>query len=364
MSILTLVSTAASIDQSAVRQCPSIVWADEFEGTTVDTSKWEFMIGTGADYGVPAGWGNGELQYYRSENAEVEGGSLRIIAKSEPYHGSDYTSARLRTRGIGDFTFGRVEARIRMTSGQGLWPAFWMLPTDEVFGGWPRSGEIDIMENIGSEPSTVHGTLHFGTPHPDHRFTGTSFSLPGERSFADDFHRFAVEREPGVIRWLVDDILYSTRTPSDLGEHPWPFDERFHLLLNVAVGGHWPGTPDATTSFPQTLEVDFVRVQDGNSPHLDGVREVVPGETGVVYRVGNAFAASTFSWELPAGARLVSGQGMRSIVVDWDGEGGEVAVEVTSVCGTRRISMPVSVGAAPARDSTAPAEALPADATP
>jgi beta-glucanase (GH16 family) len=244
------------------QECPTLVWQDEFDGSELDTTKWEPMVGDGCDLGI-CGWGNNELQHYQAANATVSGGVLKIEARKEKVGGKEYTSARLRTKGRGDFTFGRMEARIRLTQGQGIWPAFWMLPTDEVHGGWPRSGEIDIMENVGHETATVHGTVHFGPAFPDNQFVGASYELQGG-AFADGFHTFAVEREPGEIRWYVDDVLYSTKTQADTAPHAWPFDERFHFLLNVAVGGNWPGSPDETTVLPQVMEVDYVRVYDGN----------------------------------------------------------------------------------------------------
>lgn len=241
--------------------CYELAWSDEFDGSTVDANKWEFQIGDGRAYGLPSGWGNNELQYYRAENAMVEGGFLSITAKVEPFENKPYTSARLRTRLKGDWTYGRFEMRAKLPTGQGLWPAFWMLPTDSVYGGWAASGEIDIMELVGREPNKVHGTLHYGRAWPDNVSSGTSYSLK-EGAFADDFHLFAIEWEPDQIRWYVDHVHYQTQTQwwSAGGPFPAPFNQRFHLLLNVAVGGNWPGPPDETTVFPQTMVVDYVRV--------------------------------------------------------------------------------------------------------
>ena len=322
-------------------ECPSIVWQDEFDGSSLDTSKWQPMVGDGCDHGI-CGRGNDELQHYRTANATVSNGVLRIEAREENAAGRVHTSARLRTKGLGDFQFGRMEARIKLTQGQGIWPAFWMLPTDEVHGGWPRSGEIDIMENVGHEPATVHGTLHFGPAFPDNQHLGASYELQ-DGAFADDFHIFAVEREPGEIRWYVDDILYSTKTRADTAPHAWPFDERFHFLLNVAVGGTWPGDPDETTVFPQVMEVDYVRVYDGNLPTIRGDRVVSNGESGVTYTVVNATGASAYRWSVPDGARIASGQGTSQIRVDWGETGGDVAVEVTDVCGSRQVAVDVYV---------------------
>ncbi|MDX1501527.1 MAG: family 16 glycosylhydrolase [Thermoanaerobaculia bacterium] len=332
---------AAWAAPASAQQCPTLVWADEFDGAAVDTSKWSFQTGDGCSEGI-CGWGNNEEQSYQVDNASVSAGTLQIEAREQRIRNKKYTSARIRTLNQGDWTYGRFEARIRMTVGQGIWPAFWMLPTDEVYGGWPRSGEIDIMENIGSEPSTVHGTIHFGDASTAVS-TGAGYELAGGERFTDGFHEFAIEREPGVIRWMVDGTLYSTKTPADTDPFTWPFDERFHFLLNVAVGGNWPGSPDQTTVFPQVLEVDWVRVYDGNFPHLTGDRRVDHQEAGVVYSVANAFSGSSFTWTVPAGATIVSGQGTGSITVDWGATGGNVAVQVASGCGTRQLSASVTV---------------------
>ncbi len=340
--LLALPILAACSLTAEAQQCPSVVWSDEFDGSAVDTSKWSFQTGDGCSEGI-CGWGNNEEQSYQTANATVSGGTLRIEAREERIRNKKYTSARIRTLNKGEWTFGRFEARIKMTVGQGLWPAFWMLPTDEVYGGWPQSGEIDIMENIGSEPSTVHGTIHYGDPYPNNQSQGASFSLGGGERFTDGFHEFAIERQAGVIRWFVNDVLYSTKTPADTDPFTWPFDERFHFLLNVAVGGNWPGSPDQTTVFPQVLEVDYVRVYDGNFPHATGDRRVDHMETGVVYSVANAFSGSSFTWSVPAGATIVSGQGTSSITVDWGAAGGDVTVDVVSGCGTEQMAIPVTV---------------------
>jgi len=242
----------------------SLVWSDEFEGPSgalVDATKWTFETGGG-------GWGNQELETYtdRARNASLDGeGALAIQALRETFTGRDgitreYTSARLKTQGRFEQAYGRFEARLKIPRGQGLWPAFWMLGADIPTAGWPRCGEIDIMENIGREPSTVHGTFH-GPGYSGANGIGAPFTLPGGARFADDFHVFAVEWEPAAIRWYVDGALYQTRTPADLpAGQRWAFDHPFFLLLNVAVGGGWPGSPDATTVFPQTMLVDYVRV--------------------------------------------------------------------------------------------------------
>jgi beta-glucanase (GH16 family) len=177
-----------------------------------------------------------------------------------------YTSARLLTKKKFSQTYGRFEARIKVPYGQGIWPAFWMLGNDIDTAGWPTCGEIDIMENIGREPSIVHGTLH-GPGYFGANGVTASYSLPASRKFSDDYHTFAVEWEANVIRFYVDARLYKTRTPADLPPgKTWVFNQPFFLILNVAVGGNFPGNPDATTIFPQLMKVDYVRVYKRSSP--------------------------------------------------------------------------------------------------
>jgi beta-glucanase (GH16 family) len=253
-----------------------LVWSDEFNGpndSAVDSNKWVTETGGG-------GWGNNELEYYTSrlENASQKDGNLVISVLREKYIGPDdatrnYTSARLKTQGKFSQAYGRFEARIKVPRGQGIWPAFWMLGDDIEKPGWPACGEIDIMENIGKEPALVHGTIH-GPGYSGANGIGTPYALPGDQRFADDFHIFAVEWEPNTIRFYVDDHLYATRTPADLPKGTkWVYDHRFFLLLNVAVGGGWPGDPDASTVFPQTMLVDYVRVYERGSSRPGGAAQ-------------------------------------------------------------------------------------------
>jgi len=240
-----------------------LVWSDEFnggKGSVPDRAKW--VIETGGN-----GWGNNELEYYtnRVQNVQISDGNLVITARREGYSDSEgvfrgYTSARLKTEKKFQQTYGRFEARIQIPRGQGIWPALWLLGDDAAHAGWPAEGEIDIMENIGKEPSIVHGTIH-GPGYSGAQGIGSAFSLPDGKAFADAFHVYAVEWEPDVIRFYVDDNLYATRTPADLPKDTkWVYDHPFYIILNVAVGGDWPGNPDATTKFPQTMLVDYVRV--------------------------------------------------------------------------------------------------------
>lgn len=262
---LSFLSVALNAQKPASegKQTWKLVWSDEFNGpngSAVDASKWVMEVGG-------EGWGNQELEYYtnRPQNLFIQDGHLVIQARRESYTGSDgvsrnYTSARLKTAGKFSQTYGRFEARIKIPSGQGMWPAFWMLGDDIDGAGWPACGEIDIMENIGKEPSTVHGSIH------GPGFVGTDgieapYMLRGKRRFADDFHIFAVEWEPNAIRFYVDRDLYVTRTPADLRPGwKWVFDHPFFLVLNLAVGGDWPGNPDSNTVFPEKMLVDYVRV--------------------------------------------------------------------------------------------------------
>ena len=267
MGVAILLLATNSCGQTATPQPPAVpgwqlVWSEEFnaaDGSAPDPSKWTLETGGG-------GWGNQELEYYTSrlQNAQIQNGSLVITALQETYTGPDgvtrnYTSARLKTQNHFSQAYGRFEARIQVPFGQGLWPAFWMLGDNIDQVGWPDCGEIDIMENIGKEPAIAHGTIH-GPGYSGAAGITAAFTLPSGR-FADGFHNFAVEWEPNVIRFYVDGQLYATRTPADLpAGSKWVYDHPFFILLNVAVGGSFPGSPDSTTTFPQTMRVDYVRV--------------------------------------------------------------------------------------------------------
>ncbi len=241
----------------------TLTWSDEFngsDGSAPDPTKWTFETGGN-------GFGNDELEYYtsRPRNAVIQDGKLVITAVKENYTGTDmvtrpYTSARMNSAGKFDQLYGRFEARIKIPYGQGMWPAFWMLGDNIKAVGWPACGEIDIMENIGKEPSIVHGTIH-GPGYSGGKGIGSPFSFPDGRHFADNYHLYAVEWSPGSIKFFVDNNLYATRTPADLpAGTKWVYDHPFFIILNLAVGGFWPGPPDNSTSFPQKMFVDYVRV--------------------------------------------------------------------------------------------------------
>ncbi|MET8258564.1 family 16 glycosylhydrolase [Micromonospora sp. NPDC005205] len=266
----TLVATATALvvpahpDRAEAAIGP-ISWQDEFNspaGTPVDQNKWRFDTGGG-------GWGNNERQYYTNStsNAVHDGqGNLVITARRDNpanyqchYGRCEYTSARLLTAATFTQTYGRFEARIKIPRGQGTWPAFWMLGTG---GGWPDAGEIDVMENIGREPNTVYGTVH----GPGYSGAG---GITGSRTLgaplADTFHTYRVDWEPNVITWYVDGVQYHRVDPARLGGSRWVFDHPFFMILNVAVGGNWPGYPDGSTQFPQQMLVDYVRVSSYTS---------------------------------------------------------------------------------------------------
>ncbi len=280
----------------------SLIWSDDFDGTIVDATKWSFEKNC-------YGGGNNELQCYtdRADNAFLVDGKLHIVAKKETFAGQakgdddpaylatdtsqtrEYTSARLRSKSKGDWTYGRMEISAKLPKGQGLWPAIWMLPTEWKYGGWPSSGEIDIMEAVNSGGAVygnkVHGTLHYGTPWTHE---GTSYT-PATNVW-DEFHTYAIEWEAGEIRWYVDNIHYMTQTSvawftNGSTNDTAPFDEKFHMLLNVAVGGGWPGAPDSTSVFPQEMVVDYVHVYScgadpvtgkGCASHVDSAIKVTP----------------------------------------------------------------------------------------
>ena len=239
-----------------------IVWQDEFDGESLDINKWSHEVGG-------HGFGNNELQYYTddSSNSFVDNGILHIRAKYEPAGiGSpnnlrNFSSARLRTVGKGDWQYGRIDVRAKIALGQGIWPAIWMLPSDWIYGGWPKSGEIDIMEHVGHDEGRIHGSVHtdsynhiIGTQRTNSKLIEDVKTL---------FHIYSIEWSEQKIDFFIDDTLhYTFQNDFSNDFRTWPFNERFHLLLNVAVGGNWPGPPNNTTVFPQDMEVDYVRVYE------------------------------------------------------------------------------------------------------
>jgi beta-glucanase (GH16 family) len=257
---LTCLVQSAIQAQSPLAPAQKLVWEDTFDGDSLDYSKWEIEQNA-------FGGGNQELQIYtdRSQNVRVEQGKLVIEAHRDnaAVTGTtrQYSSGRLRTKHRGDWRYGRIEVSAKLPKGRGLWPAIWMLPTDDNYGSWASSGEIDIMEMRGQTPNVVLGTLHYGSRWPDNSHSGDEYQLPAG-DFSDGFHLFAIEWKEGEIRWYIDGKHVQTQSEwhSSGGQFPAPFDQRFHLLLNLAVGGKFLGPPDASTPFPARMEVDFVRV--------------------------------------------------------------------------------------------------------
>ncbi|NEC67830.1 glycoside hydrolase family 16 protein [Streptomyces sp. SID9727] len=281
---------AAAMSQAAATA--TTTFSDEFDGaagSAVDGSKWQIETGDNVN--------NHERQYYTSgnKNAALDGqGHLVITARKENpanyqcwYGTCQYTSARLNTSGKFTQAYGHVEARMKIPRGQGMWPAFWMLGNDIGQVGWPNSGEIDIMENVGFEPSTVHGTLH-GPGYSGSGGIGAGYTLPNGQAFADAFHTFAVDWAPDSITWSVDGNVYQHRTPADTNGNAWAFNKPFFLILNLAVGGYWPGDPDGSTAFPNQLVVDHVRVTTSDSQTGTGGRI-----TGLAGKCVDVAAANT-----------------------------------------------------------------------
>jgi beta-glucanase (GH16 family) len=243
----------------------TLVWNDEFAADRLDPGTWFFETGDGSQYGIP-GWGNNELQWYLPDSAMLEDGKLVITARRQSSNGKSYTSARINTRDRFAFRHGRIEARIRLPAGQGLWPAFWLLPQENAYGTWAASGEIDVLEarNLGGTGgNTIYGGLFYGGPWPRQIGSGEEYVVAS--NVTTDFHVYALEWDDAEIRWYVDGTLFAVRNSwsSTGGAFPAPFDRPFHVLFNVAVGGNYPGPPTSGTVLPVTMEVDYVRVYSG-----------------------------------------------------------------------------------------------------
>ncbi|TAH65968.1 MAG: glycosyl hydrolase family protein [Anaerolineaceae bacterium] len=252
MSLVVLVATMIYLQPVTVSQAAeyNLIWSDEFNSTSLNRSNWTYEVGTGS-----GGWGNNELEYYtsRPENISVSDGELRITARKENYNGSSYTSARIKTQGLKNFKYGRIEARIRLPKGKGLWPAFWMLGSNFSSVGWPYCGEIDIMEHINTE-NNVHGTIHWD--YNGYANYGTASGYVD----VTQYHVYAIEWNEQSIKWFVDGVQYLEANIANNINGTEEFHKDFFLILNLAVGGNWPGSPDASTPFPSTMSVDYIRV--------------------------------------------------------------------------------------------------------
>jgi beta-glucanase (GH16 family) len=296
-----------------------LMWSDEFNYTGApDNSKWGYDLGGG-------GWGNNELEYYTSrlENASVQDGKLRINTIKESYGGYAYTSARLITKYKGDWLYGRFEINARLPEGRGIWAAIWMLPTDWAYGGWPNSGEIDIMEFVGFDPGTVFGTIHTEAYHgADGR--GTYLNIA---DVSEAFHTYAIEWDEDSIKIFTDNQMYYAYPDYGTGSDRWPFDKRFHLLLNIAVGGNWGGAQGVDTSiFPQNMEIDYVRVyQKFAQRTIIGPSQIYANQENIIYELAG-FQGATYEWTFPEGVVVVSGQGTNRVSVNWGENPGLISV--------------------------------------
>ncbi|MEO1616155.1 MAG: glycoside hydrolase family 16 protein [Planctomycetota bacterium] len=258
--VLSLQCAVGAWAQEKTEMPSTLVWQDEFEGNSLDYSKW------GVEQNAFGG-GNNELQLYtdRKDNVRVENGHLIIEARRDAPNvmgaTREYSSGRIRTKHRGDWKYGKIEVRAKLPKGDGMWPAIWMLPTDNKYGSWASSGEIDIMEMKGSIPNEVLGTLHYGGQWPKNKYSGDSYKLQ-KGDFSEDFHTFSVVWTEGRIDWYVDGEHYQSQTEwtSAGGEFPAPFDQRFHIVLNLAVGGHLVKAPDPKDTFPKQMLIDYVRV--------------------------------------------------------------------------------------------------------
>lgn len=228
-------------------------WSDEFDAEVLDNTSWNYEIGG-------HGWGNNELEYYTNstKNSFLSGGYLVIEARKETIGSNNYTSARLQTLGKKEFTYGRMDIRAKLPKGKGIWPALWMLGANIATTPWPASGEIDIMEVLGHEPNKTHGTIHWGNVGAQSTHIGKDYVLPSG-DFSQKFHVFSLVWTADKLEWLVDDVKFYTAFKTEVDGN-YPFDKPFFFIMNVAVGGNWPGNPDATTVFPQRMIVDYIRM--------------------------------------------------------------------------------------------------------
>ncbi|MFL5729629.1 MAG: family 16 glycosylhydrolase, partial [Cytophagaceae bacterium] len=364
-TILILVSSFLLISLGNVfSQCSQLVWSDEFNGNSLDLTKWSYQVGDGTAYGLGGGWGNGEMEYYTSgtQNINVTGGNLELIALYQPnYNGTgyNYTSGRIRSTNTAtnnprnEWKYGSFEARIKVPTPYNdsrAWPGFWMLPHN---GPWPNTGEIDIMETgNNNNPWYYNGTLHYGSSYPGFYAgtggqtinTGTSCPAGPVGDLSVCFHIYRVDWAPNSIKFFVDGVqVGATMTSSSTGSGGtigglWPFDPAnnpYHILLNMAVGGNFPGTAVNNARFPLKMLVDYVRVYSTPAAvSITGKTKVIQGQTGFVYSVAQV-AGNSYSWAVPAGATITSGQNTNQITVDYGAAAvsGNVSVTITPTAG-------------------------------
>ncbi len=335
MKSLNLFLVIAFFGHALLAQNRQLVWSDEFNGTDIDRSAWKFDSGPSND----------NVQYYtdRPGNAQIADGKLQLSALRESYQGFEYTSALIKTERALSWKYGRVEALIKLPGTSGFVPAFWLLPEDDMYGWWPRSGEIDIMEHPTNEVTKIYGTVHtesynlFSGPYPPQ---GSVTDVPDAESA---FHLYAVEWTTERIDFYVDDQKFYSFSNDNGDSKTWPFDRPFYVILNLAVGGGWVGNPDESSQFPAVMEVDYVRVyQDLPDVAIQGTDFVEYLGKGTTYTSGVVDGAG-YQWSVPAGATIVSGQNTPQIIVDWGIFGGDVESVLTSGEGTFPAKYPVRV---------------------
>ncbi len=298
------------------QECYTLVWSDEFEGTKLDMNKWSFQNGSG--YPVLTDWGNQELQYYtdRPENVSVNNGTLKLITRRENLGGKQYTSGRIKSKGNFDFKYGKIEGKIKIASGSSLWPAFWLLPSENVFGAWPLSGEIDIMENYGNT-DVIGSTIHFKDGNNNNTYNDQS-----RRVTMDTYHDFVAVWEQNLISFYVDGLWIGNESPTDLRGGRWPFNENFFLILNQAMNERRAGSPN-TTTFPKTMEIDYIRVyQRTTDVQIEGPKSVYPNQT-VSFKLP-ANTSATYNWTPPIGGAILAGQGTNEVTVKWGNTNGNI----------------------------------------
>lgn len=338
--LLPILMSILVFQELKAQTCYELVWSDEFNYTGLpDSTVWFFEEGG-------TGWGNNELQYYtskRPENAYVEDGNLTITAREENYGGRNYTSARLITYQTGhSWQYGKIEARIKLPYGQGIWPAFWMLG-DGIFEGtpWPGCGEIDIMEMVGGgegKDDVVHGTMHYDDN--GHAYYGGEYQLD-QGIFADSFHTFSIEWTDTYIKWYMDGIEYHVASITE--DYLTELHNEFFILLNIAVGGNWPGSPNSSTVFPQQMQVDYVRVyQMANEPAIGGDTLINRTQKNVTFHTPES-EDFTYNWIVPDGVTITDGQGTHQIQANWGCNPDTVICEVTGLCDSYTLKLPVNI---------------------
>ena len=341
ITFYTILFLMFSLTAYSQDDCKFLVWGDEFDYTGLpDSLKWGYDVGDGCP--ELCGWGNNEQQYYTyrdTDNARVENGHLIIEAKKEEMGGKQYTSARLNTEGLFEMTYGRVDIMAKPPGGNGTWSALWMLGDPDIYGTWPKNGEIDIMEYIGRRPDTVLGTIHCPT-----NYGGTS---DGGLIVVEDaetaFHLYSIEWTPDSIKFMLDNQVYHTYENKNEGAGQWPFDRPFSLILNVAIGGNLGGEiDDDIFNEPVTMEVDYVRVyQQPELSTILGKEKVAKSEANLKY--SSLIPANNFLWTVPEDATIISGQGTNEISVNWGCSDGAVKVVLETVCDTVQLSLPVVI---------------------